>query len=53
MKIEIVLDQSDMDLLRSGIPVAKAVRSGVVTIIFDPTIKVEEKMEKKYTEGIW
>jgi hypothetical protein len=53
MKIEITLDQSDMDLLRSGVAVAKAVRGGVVTIIYDGTIKPEEELEEKFTEGIW
>lgn len=53
MKIEITLDQSDMDVLCSGHQVAKAIRGGVVTIIYDRTIKVEEQMEEKFTEGIW
>lgn len=53
MKIEITLDRSDMDLLRSGVQVAKAIRGGVVTIIYDGAVKVEEQLEEKFTEGIW
>jgi hypothetical protein len=53
MKIEITLDHSDMDLLRSGGQVAKAIRGGVVTIVYDRAVKREEELEEKYTEGIW
>jgi len=50
MKIELTLDQSDMDLLRTGQQVAKSIRGGLVVISFDPTIHVIEYLEKKHAE---
>lgn len=48
MNIEILLDQSDMDMLRSGISVAKAIKGNVVTIIYEPTMTRDEYFEKRF-----
>jgi hypothetical protein len=48
MKIEITLDQSDMNVLQSGVGVAKVIHGTVVTIFYDPAIKRSEYFEKRF-----
>jgi hypothetical protein len=47
MNLEVKLSHDDLDSLRSGVPVRKAFRGVIVTVVFDRETKQEDVWESK------